>query len=121
MSETDQDDTSIRKLTLGVLALCAFMLVWYLIADRYTPYTSQARVTGNIIPIVPRVSGEVVSVNVGVNQVVAAGDVLIQIDPSDYDIAVAQASAVATNEVLAYDRGQIAVGLAAAGQHHGQY
>jgi multidrug resistance efflux pump len=93
VTDSSDENTSIQRLTLAILGLCAFMLVWYLIADRYTPYTSQARVTGNIIPIVPRVSGEVVAVNVGVNQVVAAGDVLMQIDPSDYDIVVAQASA----------------------------
>ena len=96
MSESTQEDTSIKKLTLAVLGLCAFMLVWYLIADRYTPYTDQARVTGNIIPIVPKVSGEVVSVDVGVNQVVQAGDVLLRIDPADYQLAVDQAEAALT-------------------------
>lgn len=93
MTETKPEGTSIRGLTLSVLSLCIFMLAWYLIADRYTPYTSQARVTGNIIPIVPKVSGEVVGVNVGVNQTVEAGDILLQIDPSDYEIALAQAEA----------------------------
>ena len=91
--ETRSENTSIQRLTLAVLGLCAFMLVWYLIADRYTPYTNQARVTGNIIPIVPKVSGEVLAVNVGVNQVVNAREVLLQIDPSDYKLAVEQAEA----------------------------
>jgi multidrug resistance efflux pump len=86
-----EEDTSIQKITLGILGLCAFMLVWYLVADRYTPYTDQARVTGYIIPVVPRVSGNVVEVNVGVNTRVEAGDMLIRIDPSDYRIAVQQA------------------------------
>ncbi|MEP5764291.1 MAG: HlyD family secretion protein [Halieaceae bacterium] len=88
-----EDNTSIQRLTLAVLGLCAFMLTWYLIADRYTPYTSQARVTGNIIPIVPRVSGEVVAVNVGVNTRVTKDDVLLQIDPADYKLAVEQSEA----------------------------
>ena len=88
-----QEDTSIQKITLGIVGLCAFMLVWYLVGDRYTPYTDQARVTGYIIPVVPRVSGNVVEINVGVNTRVAAGDVLLRIDPSDYEIAVQQAEA----------------------------
>jgi multidrug resistance efflux pump len=96
VSDTNQDDTSIRKLTLAVLALCAFMLAWYLIADRYTPYSNQARVTGNIIPIVPKISGEVIAVGVGVNQVVQAGDMLLRIDPADYQLAVEQAEAALT-------------------------
>ena len=87
------EDTSIQKITVGVLGLCAFMLVWYLVGDRYTPYTDQARVTGNIIPVVPRVAGNVVAVNVDVNTRVSAGDVILQIDPSDYQIAVEQAQA----------------------------
>ena len=87
------EDRSIQKITLGVLAFCAFSLMWYLVADRYTPYTDQARVTGYIIPIVPRVSGNVVAVGVGVNARVSAGDLLLSIDPSDYQIAVQQAEA----------------------------
>ena len=66
-NEPAQEDTSIQKITLGVLGVCAFMLIWYLVGDRYTPYTDQARVTGHIIPVVPRVAGNVVIVNVGVN------------------------------------------------------
>ncbi len=92
-SEQAREDTSIQKITLGVLGLCAFMLVWYLVGDRYTPYTDQARVTGHIIPVVPRVAGNVVLVNVDVNTRVSAGDVLLQIDPSDYQLAVDQAEA----------------------------
>ena len=91
--ETGQEaeDTSIQKITLGILGLCAFFLVWHLVSDRYTPYTDQARVTGYIVPVVPRVSGNVVEVNVGVNARVNAGDVLLRIDPSDYQLAVQQA------------------------------
>ncbi len=85
------DNRSIQRLTLGVLGVCGFLLLWYLVADRYTPYTDQARVTGHIIPIVPRVSGNVLAVNVDVNARVEAGEVLLRIDPSDFQIAVQQA------------------------------
>ena len=95
---SEEQDTSIKRLTLTVLSLCAFLLIWYLVADRYTPYTDQARVTGNIIPVVPRVSGEVIGVDVGVNQVVQQGDVLLRIDPSDYQIAVERAEAALEQE-----------------------
>jgi multidrug resistance efflux pump len=96
VSEPNSEDTSIKKLTLAVLGLCAFILIWYLVSDRYTPYTDQARVTGNIIPIVPKVSGEVISVEVGVNQVVEAGEVLLRLDPADYQLAVKSAEAALT-------------------------
>ena len=92
-NSTDQENVGIQRLTLGVLGFAAFILVWYLVADRFTPYTDQARVTGHIIPVVPRVSGNVVTLNVDVNQRVEAGDLLLQIDPSDYQLAVQQAEA----------------------------
>jgi multidrug resistance efflux pump len=92
-AQSDAENTSIQRLTLAVLAICGFMLVWYLIADRFTPYTSAGRVTGNIIPIVPKVSGEVLDVAVGVNEIVSAGSTLLQIDPSDYQLAVNSAEA----------------------------
>jgi multidrug resistance efflux pump len=88
-----EQDNSIQRLTLTVLAVAGFMLIWYLIADRYTPYTSEARVTGHVIPIAPRVSGQVLEVNVGVNEIVEAGELLFQIDDSDYQLAVDAAEA----------------------------
>jgi len=88
-----QENRGIQRLTLGVLALCGFMLLCYLVGDRYTPYTDQARVTGHIIPVVPQVSGNVVNVPVGVNAIVQEGDLLLRIDPSDYELAVARAEA----------------------------
>ena len=92
-TEAAQENSGIQKLTLGVLGLCAFMLLCYLVGDRYTPYTDQARVTGHIIPVVPQVSGNVVNVPVGVNAVVEADDLLLRIDPTDYELAVQQAEA----------------------------
>ncbi len=90
---TTEENRGIQRLTLGVLGLSGFMLLCYLIGDRYTPYTAQARVTGHIIPVVPQVSGNVTSVPVGVNAVVEANDLLMRIDPSDYELAVKQAEA----------------------------
>jgi multidrug resistance efflux pump len=93
MSEESTETAGIQRITLTVLASCLFLLVWYLVADRYTPYTSSARVTGHIIPIAPQVSGNVIDVPVAVNQIVQAGDILLRIDPSDYELAVQQAEA----------------------------
>ena len=47
----------IRKITCGVLALCLLFFIWYVFADRLTPYSDQARVQALVTPIVPRVSG----------------------------------------------------------------
>jgi len=82
-----------RLLTSIVLALIALSFLWYLVADRITPSTSQARVSGFVIPIVPEVSGVVTEVGVGLNQRVSAGDLLVQIDRDRYELAVTKAEA----------------------------
>jgi multidrug resistance efflux pump len=66
-------------------------LVWYLLADRFTPYTSQARISGYVIGVAPKVAGLVTDVWVANNQSVEEGQRLFQIDRSQYDIAVQKA------------------------------
>ena len=83
----------VRHWTLVVLAICAVLIVWYIIGDRVAPYTSQARVEAYVVPIAPEVSGTVAAVDVGNNQLVEAGERLLQIDSSRY--ALTQASAEA--------------------------
>ena len=41
-----------------------------------------------MVPIVPQVSGRVIDINVKKDQEVQLGDVLLNIDPSDYQLAV---------------------------------
>ena len=79
--------------TRRVLVVCIVAFIWYLIGDRYTPYTGQARVRGYVVPIVPQVSGEVIEVEVGLNSPVKAGDVLAKILSKDYELAVRNAQA----------------------------
>jgi multidrug resistance efflux pump len=83
----------VRKWVLIFGALCLFLLAWYMAADRYTPFTTQARVNAFVIPIAPKVAGEIISVDVRTNQVVKKGDLLARIDPVPYKLAVAAAEA----------------------------
>jgi multidrug resistance efflux pump len=81
----------VRRWTLIILGLCAVLMVYYLIADRITPYTTQARVHAVVVPIAPEVSGTVTKVAVSSNQSVVAGDLLFQIDRAKYELAVGNA------------------------------
>jgi multidrug resistance efflux pump len=81
----------VRRWTLIILGLCAVLMVYYLIADRITPYTTQARVHAVVVPIAPEVSGTVTEVAVSSNQSVVAGDLLFQIDRAKYELAVGNA------------------------------
>lgn len=55
--------------------------------------TDDAQVDVHLSPVSARISGYVIKVNVGDNQWVQKGDVLVEIDPKDYEVAVAQAQA----------------------------
>jgi membrane fusion protein (multidrug efflux system) len=55
--------------------------------------TDDAFINGSIISISPRVSGHVVSVHVADNQKVAAGDLLVELDPRDFEARLAAARA----------------------------
>lgn len=83
----------VRKITKYVLIITALIFVWYIIADRHAPWSDQARVQTYVIPIVPQVSGRVIEVLVKQDQIVAPGDILFKIDPSDYELAVENAEA----------------------------
>ena len=81
-----------RRATLGLLAAILLLLIWYLLADRLTPYSSQARVQAFVVPVAAEVSGQIKRVYVHDNQDVDAGSPLFEIDPEPYDIALAKAS-----------------------------
>ncbi len=90
---TDNTPDPVRKVTKYVVVVVAILFLWYVVADRIAPWTDQARVQAYVIPIVPQVSGRVAEVNVVKDQVVEPGDVLLKINPSDYELAVQAAEA----------------------------
>ncbi|SDY39333.1 HlyD family secretion protein [Hymenobacter psychrophilus] len=55
--------------------------------------TDDAQVEGDVYPIIPRVSGPVLEVKVADNQAVKKGDVLVTVDPADYQQRVNAAEA----------------------------
>ncbi len=57
------------------------------------PWTRDGQVLANIVSIAPEVSGRIVGLHVADNQVVNRGDTLYEIDPLDYQVAVASAQA----------------------------
>jgi multidrug resistance efflux pump len=80
--------TSVNRGGQALALLILVSLSWYLLADRFTPYTSQARVQGYVIGVAPKVAGLVTQVWVTNNQEVTNGQPLFQIDPSQYQIAL---------------------------------
>jgi len=110
-----------------LLALILASLCWYLLADRFTPYTSQARVQGYVVGVAPKVAGVVTHVWVNNNEGVEAGEKLFAIDRSQYEIALQSARANLDNtwqQVAAGDaaveRERANLRAALAGQHEAQ-
>ena len=83
----------VRKWTLIILGACVVLMFWYLVSDRITPYTNQARVHALVVPIAAEVSGTVTEVAVANNQFVSAGQELFRVDPNKYQLAVETAQA----------------------------
>ncbi len=97
VQETEQKDNNnddpVHQVTKKVLYVALAIFVMYLMADRMAPWTDQARIQTYVVPIVPQVSGNVVSINVEKDQIVESGDILFKIDPSDYQLALETAEA----------------------------
>jgi multidrug resistance efflux pump len=81
------------KAVKWIVWLIVVSLIWYLLADRFTPYTQQARVQAYVVPVAAEVAGRITRVLVHNNQEVNAGDVLFEIDSEQYRIAADRARA----------------------------
>lgn len=88
----------LRKL-FGFVATAVILLVAILIGRSLwvhymeDPWTRDGRVRAEIVNVAPDVSGAIVELPVHDNQLVKKGDLIMQIDPSHYQIAVEQAQA----------------------------
>ncbi|MBN8894586.1 MAG: efflux RND transporter periplasmic adaptor subunit [Rhodanobacter sp.] len=80
---------------LGVVVLLAAIGwgLWYFLEGRWYESTDDAYVNGNVVQITPQVPGTVVSIGADDGNLVHAGDVLVKLDPSDADVALAEAKA----------------------------
>jgi membrane fusion protein, multidrug efflux system len=88
-----------RKRTLIIVAAILLVIGGVLLWRYLSTYesTDDAQVDVHLYPVSARISGYVIKVNVDDNQWVQAGTVLVEIDPKDYQVAVAQAQANLAN------------------------
>jgi multidrug resistance efflux pump len=105
---------SVKKGASLVALLIALSLVWYLLGDRFTPYTTQARVQAYVVGVAPKVAGVVTQVWVENNQAVEAGQRLFEVDPSQYRIALEKAQSDLESARRQVDAGSAGVASARA-------
>lgn len=83
--------------TTTAIVLLIAAITSYVLWDYYTsaPWTRNGQVRVQAANIAPRVSGQIIALHVRDNEFVRAGEVLYDIDPFDFKVAVAVAQAVA--------------------------
>ena len=79
--------------TLGILAVAGYFGYNRFEAYIENPWTRDGQVRTQVIQVTPRVNGMVVKIHVVDNQKVKTGDLLFEIDPSQYQVKVDQAKA----------------------------
>ena len=73
------------------------------VADFFThESTDDAFIAGHVVSIAPRIAGQVAAVHVLDNQLVRSNELLVEIDPSDYAMTVAQKTAAADAQQASY-------------------
>src|SRR6202162_2850892 len=90
-------------ITLATVAVAA-LLAWAT-GQAYmgAPWTRDGTVRAYVVTMAPEVAGRIVKLPVADNQFVHKGDVLFEIDPADYRIALQQAQAQAQRDGAALD------------------
>ena len=78
-------------LTVTIVAIVFGRSLWRAYVD--TPWTRDGTVRAYVVTIAPEVFGRIVDLRIGDNQYVHKGDLLLVIDPTDYEIAVSRAAA----------------------------
>jgi membrane fusion protein (multidrug efflux system) len=97
-AQSPKSPTRARRLGLWVLSavvvLCGLGYLGYWLADgRYYESTDDAYVNGDVVQVTSEIPGTVIALNVDDTQPVSTGQVLLQLDPADAKIAVANAEA----------------------------
>ena len=91
-----------KALTILLAVIVIAAIAWaayYMLVLRWHQDTDDAYVQGNVVNITPQVTGTVVSIGADDGMKVSAGQVLVQLDPNDAQVAYDQATANLANTV----------------------
>lgn len=93
IDDSAETNGSRKFVIIGIVLLLVVGAIFFYWRSTFTEDTDDAQVDGNLYQISSRVSGQVVKVTVDDNQTVQAGQLLAEIDPTDYQVALDQALA----------------------------
>lgn len=89
----------LRSLVAVIVIVAIIWALYYFMIGRWHEGTDDAYVSGNVVQITPQVPGTVVSIGADDNDFVREGQPLVKMDPSDADVALAQAEAALAQTV----------------------
>src|SRR6202035_5643045 len=83
------------RIFLTIVLVLVLTIGGYFLWKYFSSYesTDDAQIDGHVNAISARISGHLIEVLVEDSQLVKAGDVLVKIDPRDYEVAVSKAQA----------------------------
>ena len=89
--------------TIAVLALACYLgwRMWQIYMT--TPWTRDGTVRAYVVTVAPQVSGRITALPVKADQFVHKGDLIVVIDPKDYEIALANAEAAVAGAQADFD------------------
>lgn len=83
----------LRGLVIVVVLVAIGWTLWYFLDGRWYESTDDAYVDGNVVQLTPQIPGTVISIGADDNDYVHEGQPLVVLDPSDAQVALAQAQA----------------------------
>ena len=96
---TDGKKKKITIIAVAILLIAGAIMLFYYLGYKATHIsTDDAFVDGRIYAVAPRISGTIKAVHVTDNQMVKKGDILVEIEPADYDARVTEAKSSADSE-----------------------
>src|SRR4030095_1271237 len=95
-----------------VIVASGGLLAWWMLGTSES--TDDAQIDGHIVPTAARIQGTVLRVRIQDNQEVKAGDLLVELDPTDYALACARAEAELADARAAAQEAAAAVPVASA-------
>ncbi|MFN2975637.1 HlyD family secretion protein [Terriglobus aquaticus] len=94
---------------VAVVLLLVLIAGFFYYRSTFTEGTDDAQVDGDLYQVSARVAGQVTKVYVTDNQKVNQGDVIAEIDPRDYQVALEQAEAQLANAKASYVQANVNV------------